>query len=102
MATHTSARTIDSRKVIRKFLAGEPYPVIARKHHITVAQVRKIIEGYTERQANGVKPPSQDPIGFHFRTVPPYICRECQERNGYVPPKTTLKPCVKCLAEGGK
>jgi len=101
MATHTSTRTIDSRRIIQKFLAGEPYPTIARKHHITVAQVRRIIERYTERKAAGVKPVSQDPIGIHFHRVRPYVCPACKERNSRTPP-TIYKPCVKCLAEVGK
>lgn len=102
MATHTSQRTLDNRKIIRKFLDGEPYAVIARKHHITEHQVRLIVEKYTARKAAGVKAPSQDPIGIHFRTVKPYRCAKCQQRNGVIPSRTIYKPCVKCLAEGGK
>ena len=82
------------KKVTYQFGMGHTLDFMAADNGITTHQVRGIISRIG-RQDGG------DGV-VYFRTVKPYICRECQQRNGFVPSKTTLKPCVKCLAEGGK
>lgn len=85
--------------IVRQHKEGFTLETIAVCNRCTVPQARAVIWA---AGSPVVKPVSQDPIGFHFQTVKPYICAKCQKRNGIVPSKTTLKPCVKCLAEEKK
>lgn len=102
MTVHTKRKQVDLRHVIRKFRQGVSYPQIAKAHGISEHQVRTMIERWTEREASGIKPVSQDSIGLHFKTVPPYRCKGCRTRTGVVPVKQTIKPCVLCAAELAK
>ncbi len=96
MTTHSKRKTVEPRHVIRKFRQGVSYPKIAQAFGITTDQVRTMIDRWVEREASGVKPIDQTPIGdLYPRKVKAYKCPGCHA-------VVFLKPCVLCRVRGMK
>jgi hypothetical protein len=94
MATRLSRRPDQAeiqKKVFRQFGMGYTLDQMAADNGITTHQVRGIISRIGKMEQDGI----------FFRRVKPYVCKVCKQSNVRTP-ATEYKPCVKCLAEGGK